>query len=125
MSQDQPAQPDQPAAAETSIPTAIVKNREDVRAGKFRTRLWWLTGLCGLLALALTVSSARSRGTRITIEFREGHGLKAGDAVRYLGIDVGSVNALSVSPDLVLGDRACRPGARQRNVGGRGESILD
>jgi hypothetical protein len=40
------------------------------------------------------------RGLGVTISLPDGHGLKAGDEVRYRGITVGRVDAITLSPDL-------------------------
>jgi len=60
------------------------------------TRLWWLAVACLLLAIGLVIWSLPPQGTRITISFPEGHGLKAEDAVRYRGIDVGVVESVEL-----------------------------
>lgn len=78
---------DQPDA----IPTATVRKSGEVAVARLRTRLWWLVGLCVLLAIALVWISLADRGTPITIRFANGFGLKEGDSVRYRGIEVGTV----------------------------------
>ena len=83
-----------------SVPRARVRSREQVMAGKLQTRLWWLTGICAVLALGLVLSSFRSQGTQITVHFEDGHGLKAGDTLRYRGIDVGAVRSVKIQDDL-------------------------
>jgi hypothetical protein len=89
-----------PAAFAHTIPQAILDTGTVVAAGRLRTRLWWLTGLCALLAVGLVVSNLRSQGKRITVRFLDGYGLKAGDTLRYRGIDVGSVTDISLDADL-------------------------
>jgi ABC-type transporter Mla subunit MlaD len=89
-----------PAAFPHAIPQAILESGTVVAAGRLRTRLWWLTGLCVLLAIGLVVSSLRSQGKRITVRFLDGYGLKAGDTLRYRGIDVGSVTDVTLEADL-------------------------
>ncbi|MEM7475131.1 MAG: MlaD family protein [Planctomycetota bacterium] len=83
-----------------AIPKAQIRTAEQVATGRLRTKLWWLTGICTLLATALVVSSFQSQGTLIAIRFEEGHGLKAGDTLRYRGIDVGSVQSVKIAPDM-------------------------
>ncbi|MEC8555211.1 MAG: MlaD family protein [Planctomycetota bacterium] len=82
------------------IPKAVVRNAEQVSAGRLRTRLWWLTLLCVGLAAALVFSSYQTQGTTIAIHFDQGHGLKAGDTLRYRGIDVGAVQSVKIAKDL-------------------------
>ncbi len=79
------------------IPHAIIEDASQVSSRRWRTRLWWLTGICIIIAIALTVSSLRSPGERIVVHFRDGHGIKAGDTLRYLGIDVGAVTEVHLA----------------------------
>lgn len=64
------------------------------------------TYLAGLLLAAGATFGAfwawghQSRGTPITVRFSEGHGLKAGDAIRHRGIDVGRVRTIQLSATL-------------------------
>ena len=86
--------------AHSEIPQAVVRSAEQVSAGRLKTRLWWLTLLCVGLAAALVVSSYQTQGTTIAIHFDQGHGLKAGDTLRYRGIDVGAVQSVKIAKDL-------------------------
>lgn len=97
-----PLSPDSPdkQAQRTEIPQAVLRSPDQVSAGRLVTRLWWLTGVCGVLAIGLIVSSFRSQGTAITLRFEDGYGLKAGDTLRYRGIDVGMVTGVKISKDL-------------------------
>lgn len=74
-------------------------------------RAGW-TRLLPLLALALAVFLLREawqqRGPRIAIHVTDGHGLRAGDALRYRGIDVGEVESLELEP----GARTVKVGVR-------------
>lgn len=94
----------EPVASSTlhtrAIPQAIVRSAAEVSAGRLRTRLWWLTGLCVLLAIGLIASSFRTQGELIIVRVKDGYGLKPGDTLRYRGIDVGSVRTVAISPDL-------------------------
>lgn len=83
-----------------AIPRATIRSADQRRTRQLTTRLWWLTGICTLLAITLVVTSFRSQGTLIDITFSEGHGLKAGDTLRYRGIDIGSVQSVQVSDNL-------------------------
>lgn len=84
----------------TTPPLAVIRTADEQLAGRLRTRLWWLTAVCILLALALLVSSFRRQGTTITIRFKDGYGLKTGDTLRYRGIDIGSVTSVGLAADM-------------------------
>jgi paraquat-inducible protein B len=77
-------------------PVAVVRPIAEQAVVRMRTRLWWLTGLCLLLALLLVITSFRSTGTSINIHFKDGYGLKAGDTLRYRGIDLGQVTRVAL-----------------------------
>ncbi len=85
---------------EAQIPTAQVRASDQVQAQRRRTRLWLLTILCALIAIVVTVSSMRTVGLKIVVHFKEGHGLKAGDSLRYRGIEVGSVTEVRLEKDM-------------------------
>ncbi len=87
-------------AAGEGIPTAVVSPVGAVRARRLRTRLWWLTGACLVVAIGLVVASLRLGGEVIVVQFREGHGIKAGDALRYRGVVAGQVRGVRLSHDL-------------------------
>ncbi|MCA9128929.1 MAG: MCE family protein [Planctomycetales bacterium] len=82
------------------IPQAKIRLQPEVRRGRMRTRLWWLTIACALVAGGLTIFSFRTQGLSLLIHFEDGHGLKPGDTLRYRGIDVGSVTQVAISPEL-------------------------
>jgi paraquat-inducible protein B len=68
-------------------------------------RLWlgWFWVLPGavLVIVGIVVGLGLSRrGERIIVRFKQGHGLKAGDAVRYRGITVGEVRSVELSEKL-------------------------
>jgi ABC-type transporter Mla subunit MlaD len=88
------------ADAESAVPVAALRMASEVKVGRLRTRLWWLTGVCVLVAISLVVSSLRSQGTRIVVHFQDGYGLKAGDTLRYRGIDVGEVTSVTIASEL-------------------------
>jgi paraquat-inducible protein B len=85
---------------EASIPEARVVTATEASANRWRTKLWWLTAACVLVAIGLVVSSFRTQGTVLHIRFEEGHGLKAGDTLHYRGIDVGTVTKVVVAEDM-------------------------
>jgi len=82
------------SVSNTNFPEARIVNKPATAMGM--TRLWWLAVACLLLAIGLVIWSLPPQGTRITISFPEGHGLKAEDAVRYRGIDVGVVESVEL-----------------------------
>lgn len=54
-----------------------------------------------LVAAALFLARAwDARGVPVTVHFEAGHGLKAGDSLRYRGIAVGKVDEVRLAPDL-------------------------
>jgi len=60
------------------------------------SKMWWITIVCLVLAVGLAWQAIPASGTQITIRFDDGHGLKAGDSVQYLGIEVGSVTQVAL-----------------------------
>ena len=75
------------------FPIADVREVRAVTSALFlRSKLWWVTVACFILAFWLTWTSIPSVGPTITIRFPDGHGLKAGDAVRHRGIEAGIVD---------------------------------
>ncbi len=81
-------------------PVSQVVSRAAVQSQQTRTRLWWLTAICLVIACGLIVSSFQRQGTSIVVHFEDGHGLKAGDTLHYRGIDVGTVTRIAMSPSL-------------------------
>lgn len=92
------------SAAELTTGVFPVAGIREVRAVTsaliLRSKLWWATVACFILAFWLTWSSIPSVGPTITIRFPDGHGLKAGDAVRHRGIEAGIVESVALSEDL-------------------------
>ncbi len=83
------------------FPVARVKAARQSVGQVFRaSRMWWVAVLCLVAAVALTWFAMPSRGRQIRIHFPEGHGLQAGDSVRYRGIDVGRVTSVELNEDL-------------------------
>jgi paraquat-inducible protein B len=83
--------------AATPFPKAVVVSSSPQR---MVSKLWLLTGLCLIIAIGLVISSQRRYGPQISIHFAEGHGLKAGDTLRYRGIVVGEVTDVALTPKL-------------------------
>lgn len=88
------------AGSEKSVPRAVLKSPSDIRRGRMITRIWWLTAICAIVAIALVTTSLRSQGLSIQIAFEDGYGLKPGDTLRYRGIDVGTVTSVGVAQDM-------------------------
>lgn len=84
-------------SASPSFPTAVVVPTRAVRA---TTRLWWVTLVAVVGAIVLVAMSLKSHGPTISIRFAEGHGLKAGDVLRFRGIAIGEVTDVVLTPDL-------------------------
>lgn len=85
----------------TSFPVAGIREAPAVTPGLFlRSKMWWVTIGCFVVAFWLTWQSIPSKGPTIVIRFPDGHGLKAGDAVRHRGIDAGIVESVALSEDL-------------------------
>jgi paraquat-inducible protein B len=83
-----------------TIPGAAIARGSDATRQRWRTRLWWLTGICILIAIGVTASSLRAPGETIVVHFRDGYGIKPGDTLRYRGIDVGSVTEVHLAGDM-------------------------
>lgn len=67
-----------------------------------RSRSWlWLIPLSAIaLVIAIVYQAWMERGTPILLTFSSGHGLKAGDEVRYLGTVVGRVDKIELGASL-------------------------
>jgi paraquat-inducible protein B len=80
--------------ASESLPSAEVTPRP-------RLGLYWLLPLVTLgLVVALAWRALGQRSTEILVELDAGHGLRAGDPVRYRGIDVGQVRRIELGAGL-------------------------
>jgi len=78
----------------SDLPTARVVPR--------RRFVWiWLLPLLALVGVGwLVVHGWQQRGTVISVTFAEGHGLKAGDQLRYRGTEAGVIERVVFSDDL-------------------------
>ena len=94
------ATPEETSPPESEFPVAEVKDAASAPAVLRLSKMWWLTLLCLLLAIGLVWTSLPERGLEITIRFPEGHGLKPKDAVRYRGIEVGTVSTVTLDEAL-------------------------
>lgn len=102
--------------AAESLPSAVLKPQRRISAA------WIVPLLALLLAAWLGVRAWAARGVVVTVLLDEGHGIKAGDEVRYRGITVGEISAVELADDFggirVVaglrsdGDRLARGGSR-------------
>lgn len=76
------------------LPTAELRPRRRWSA------IWLLPLACALLTGWLLYDALSQRGMSISVQFPHGHGLKAGDALRYRGIAVGTVEAVRLVREL-------------------------
>lgn len=85
----------------TAFPVAGIREARAVTSALLlRSKMWWATVICLVLAFWLTWQSIPSHGPTITIRFPDGHGLKSGDTVRHRGIEAGVVESVALSDDL-------------------------
>lgn len=95
-----------PEAASSETVVADIKPLGPIASGRIlQSKLWWITLICLGVAIYSAYHSQRPAGFLITIDFPEGHGLKEGDVIEHRGIDVGLVNSVELTEDL-LGVRA-------------------
>ena len=96
-----------PHESQSDLPSATIDTVPQ------RSLAWTLPLLATAFVLFLAYRSLATRGTLISVHAAEGHGLKAGDPLRYRGISTGTIEHIELSPDLsevVLGVRLS-PGA--------------
>ena len=80
----------QTSAPVSGVPKAVLKPKRSVS-------LAWGLPLAAIIAAAWLGGRAWSqRGVLVTVVLADGHGLKVGDAVRYLGIAVGEVRQVTL-----------------------------
>ncbi|MCH2161008.1 MAG: MlaD family protein [Phycisphaerales bacterium] len=79
-------------SSRSEIPEAIVETRSR------QVSLAWIIPMIALgLVLLVLVQAWWNRGLAVTVDFRRGHGLEAGDAVRLRDIEIGRVAALRLA----------------------------
>jgi hypothetical protein len=83
-------------------PEATIKTRPSTAqiAQLVVSKLWILTAACAVVAGGLVFWQLGGRGPVIDVHFAEGHGLVAGDPVRYRGITVGEINEIVLDETL-------------------------
>ena len=79
-----------------SIPDAQVESSRST--GPRWSWMWLATILCVLMAGAFGFSQFWDQGSVIQVSFKQGHGLKPGDRLRYRGLDVGEVERVEIRP---------------------------
>jgi len=68
-----------------------------LKRGRTVSLLWFLPLLAVLLSAWLGYRAWTLRGIVVSVSFERGHGLKAGDEVRYRGISIGEVRAVRLA----------------------------
>lgn len=85
----------------TEIPLANVKDSKVSQVAAWSSsRMWWVAALCLVVAVGLGIAQLQHPGVPITLRFRNGFGLKPGDAVRLRGIQVGEVDGVELAGDM-------------------------
>lgn len=80
------------------IPKAIIEPARPSGAG-LSTKVWWLTLVCFVTAVGLTLWAQKPLGPTITIRFKDGHGIQPGNRLQHHGIEVGDVTSVTLSPE--------------------------
>lgn len=99
--EEQPAAPPTPVSSDGDrelFPTAEIQS-SPASPRLLQSKLWWVTLICFGVAVYLAWNAQRPQGIPITIEFPEGHGLKAGDALQHRGIEIGIVTDIALTDD--------------------------
>ncbi|NQW47679.1 MAG: MCE family protein [Planctomycetes bacterium] len=78
------------------LPQATMKPVGRLALGWF----WILPGVVLVIVTLVVWWSLSQGGPRIVVSFKDGHGLKAGDAMRHRGVTVGEVRSVELLPDL-------------------------
>ena len=92
MNDVSPAQPETPETPEAEVRAAMVEDRRSGGGG-----IIWLVPLAALIVTVLIGWRAwQTRGIRVTVDFPAAHGLRVGDPVRSLGVDVGVVRDVAI-----------------------------
>lgn len=90
-----------PGTLPDSIPKAISRPVSTTRSDSPGvSKLWLLTVACALVSILLFWWSNQASGDRIVVRFKEGHGIKPEDRLRHKGIDIGTVEKVSLNQEL-------------------------
>jgi hypothetical protein len=82
------------------VPVAAVQSGGGSLVGVLRrhpSKVWFLTLVCLLIAVALSWPGFGPRATTITVRFEEGHGIKPGDRLQHRGIEVGEITTVTLN----------------------------
>lgn len=91
--------PSGPAPSEATLLAASLPRAPAAPPPRWGRWLWLLPGIALLGAAWLIGNSLSQRGRLITIAFRDGHGLVAGDKLRFRGIECGVVEQARLAED--------------------------
>ncbi len=87
-----------PPTPAPQIPKAIIEPSRPIGSGS-STKVWWLTLVCFVTAVGLTLWSQKPLGPTITIRFKDGHGIQPGNRLQHHGIEVGDVTSVTLAPE--------------------------
>ncbi len=77
------------------IPTALL-----APARRWWSWAWLVPVMAVVVAGVLFVQAGKERGPRIEVRFRDGQGVKIGDALQFRGVQVGQVRDVTLADDL-------------------------
>lgn len=99
----QSADPNQPGAAQPETPAEAKQAGLTIpmaRQSPPSRRGWWFVAVAAAIVAASTAYFVwPSQLHKVVVEFRDGHGLKAGNSVRYRGIEIGQVEELKFNAE--------------------------
>ncbi len=100
---------------EASLPPTPVLPKAVVAPPRRWSFAWLITIAAALFALWLGWRSWSERGEMIEIRFDQGHGIRAGDALRHRGVEIGRIETvrLSAALDTVVIEARLTPDARR------------
>lgn len=81
--------------SDDGIPAALI-----TPARRWWSWAWIVPLLAVVVAGALFMQAGRERGPRIEVRFRDGQGVKIGDALQFRGVQVGQVRDVMLADDL-------------------------
>ncbi|MEE2972516.1 MAG: MlaD family protein [Planctomycetota bacterium] len=86
-----------PPSPDSGVPDAVVDPRLH-RSGQGVMLLWIVPLAITLVVLTIGWRAWQARSIRVSVRFDQAHGLRVGDPVRALGIEVGVVDRLGLLP---------------------------
>lgn len=93
-------EPSQPSSQQPEIPVAVVESSAQIAKQRTWSRIWLATIACAVIAAVISAATWTKQGRIIRIHFNDGYGLKAGDTLRYRGIDIGEVRQVRLDSDM-------------------------